>query len=149
MAKPDDWTLATSSRDGYPMFLRIANAYLGLGGVPGYEDRIIVGAQLREPRASGLPGDSEGDDLKAFELTLCKELEQENESLCALVITNQGFRDFIFYSRNANAAERKLLMAKSDLQSHKFQVSVERDADWQLYSVFTRGITPQVSPESA
>lgn len=143
--KPDDWTLARGVRDGYPMVLRIANAYLGLGGVPGYENRIIVGTQLREPTASGLPGKSEGDDLEAFELTLCETLESENESLCVLVITNQGFRDFIFYSRDPKAAEQKLIMAKPRLKSHRFQVSVERDVDWQLYSAFTRGMSSQVS----
>lgn len=148
MAKPDDWSLARGERDGYPMILRIANAYLGCDGVPGYLHSIIVGTRLRQPTHLGLPSQSEADDLESFELNLCKALEAQSESLCVLVITNRGFRDFIFYTRDPQHARQKLLMATPELTSHQFQVAVQPDAGWELYRAVTRGMSAPSSSEN-
>ena len=62
--RPNDWILARMQRNGFPLNVRMANAYRGLGGVPGYAHKVIVVIPLNKAAPSGLPYDDEFDDLK-------------------------------------------------------------------------------------
>jgi hypothetical protein len=139
-------------RNGFPLNVRMANAYRGLGSVPGYEHKIIIVIPLRDPEPSGLPCDSEFDDLKAVELSLCSLLEADNESLCVLAITGCGTRDLIFYTRNPKQASKKIDNAKKTITSHKIDAAIQPDRNWELYGFFCNtisSVTPQETETSA
>ena len=44
--KPDDWTLGQGERDGFPMIIRMANAYKDLAPLPGYDHHVIISVHL-------------------------------------------------------------------------------------------------------
>jgi hypothetical protein len=134
--------LARGERDGFPMIVRMAAAFRGLGGVPGYDHHVIVGASLREPTPAGLPSTGEGDDLERFETNLCQALETDNETRCVLVITNQGIRDFIFYTRNPQGVKTRLDATVPKLKGFKFNVAIEPDENWRIYQAFDKWLTP-------
>jgi len=134
--KPDDWSLCRGERDGLPMIVRLANAYQGLAPIPGYDNHVIVSARFRSPSASGFPSSEEGDDLEAFEETLCGYLESGNDSLCALVVTNNGLRDFIFYTRDVSGVQKRLDAAIPKLSGFVFEVAIEPAEDWRIYQTF-------------
>jgi len=98
MTNQDQWLLARGERDGFPMIVRMAAAYRGMGPLPGYDHHIVVGANLRTPTSAGFPSTEEGKDLQRFEENLSAAIEVDKESLFVLVITNRGIRDFIFYT---------------------------------------------------
>lgn len=136
MSNSDKWLLAQGERDGFPMLVRMAAAYRGLGGVFGYDHHVIVGATLRSPSPAGFPSSEESDDLQQFEANLSAALEVESESICVLVITNQGIRDFIFYTRNPDGARAKLDAALPGLKGFRFEVAIEPDQQWDIYRAF-------------
>ena len=136
MPNQDEWLVARGERDGFPMIIRMASAYRGTGPLPGYDHHIIVAANLRSPNPAGFPSTKEGDDLQRFEQSLCAAVEVDNETLCVLVITNQGIRDFIFYTRNPDGAKAKLDAALPGLMGFKFEVTIEPDNDWDIYQAF-------------
>jgi hypothetical protein len=146
--KPDDWLLARMQRNGFPLNVRMANAYRGLGRVPGYEHKIIIVVPLRDPQPSGLPKDSEFDDLKAVEISLCGVLEAENESLCVLAITGCGTRDLVFYTRNPKQARKRIEAIKAIITSHKIDVAIQPDKNWELYGFFNKAIAASSAPET-
>jgi len=148
MAKPDDWLLARMQRNGFPLNVRMATAYRGLGQLPAYEHKIIVVVPLRDPQPSGLPKDSEFDDLKAVELSICEVLEAENESLCVLAITGCGTRDLIFYTRDHKQALKKIESARATITTHKIDVAIQPDRDWELYGFFSKSIAESKPPET-
>ena len=127
MSNPNDWILAKWQRNGYPSVIRMATAYRGMGSVPGYEYRVIVVVELRDPQPSGMPEDSEYEDLKNAELAICGQLEAGNDSLCVLAITGCGTRDLIFYTRNADEARSRIESARALLTTHSFNAAVELD----------------------
>lgn len=138
--KPNDWILARMQRNGFPLNVRIANAYRGLGGVPSYRHKVIVVIPLNNPAPSGLPYDSEFDDLKATELAICGQLEVENETLCVLAITGCGTRDLIFYTRNPESAQMKINAAQAVATGHKFDAAIQPDLNWELFGAFDKAI---------
>lgn len=137
-AKPADWTIAQGERDGFPMIVRIGNAFSGLAPVPGYDHHIIVSVHFRQRRPNGFPSSEEADDLTALELNLCGILEADNESHCVLVITNNGLRDFIFYTRNVDAMRKKLDENTPVFRGFEVEIAIEPAREWEIYKAFSR-----------
>jgi hypothetical protein len=138
VSKPDDWLLAQGQRDGFPMIVRMANAYTGLAPLPAYDHHVIVSVHLRDPQPNGFPSSEEGDDLQALELGLSQLLEIDNDSLCVLVITNNGLRDFIFYTRKLEGVKQRIEDAKTLFSGFTVEVTIEPDKDWNIYQHFSR-----------
>lgn len=146
MTDKDHWLLARGERDGFPMIIRMATAYRGIGALAGYDHHIIVGANLRAPTPLGFPSTEEGDDLQRFEDALSAALESDKESLCALVITNNGIRDFIFYTRDPIGAKERLDASLPSLRDFQFSIAIEPDADWEIYQAFDKMLSPASRP---
>lgn len=142
MADQNQWLLARGERDGFPMIVRMAAGYRGMSAHPGYDHHIIVGAKLRTPTSAGFPSTEEGDDLQRFEENLSAALEIDNESVCVLVVTNHGIRDFIFYTRDPYAAKARIDAALSGLQGFRFEVAIEPDREWEIYRAFDKRLAP-------
>jgi hypothetical protein len=143
---PDSWSLAQGERDGFPMIVRIANAYRGLAPLPGYDHHLIVSVHLRNPRPNGFPSSEEGDDLQALEENLCRLLETGNDSFCVLVITNNGLRDLIFYTRDVESVKRITEEANAIYEGFKVEFWIEPDAGWEIYEHFANWIKPGDGP---
>lgn len=148
MSNPNDWILAKWQRNGYPSVIRMATAYRGMGSVPGYEHKVIVVVELRDPQPSGMPQTSEYDDLEKVEFAICGQLEAGNDSLCVLAITGCGTRDLFFYTRNAEQAEQRIESARALVTTHTFNAAVEPDKDWELYGYFDQLIGQSRSSET-
>ena len=148
MSDPNDWLLAKWQRNRYPSIIRMASVYRSLGSVPGYEYKIIVVVELRDPHPSGMPQSSEYDDLEKAELAICSQLEAGNDSLCVLVITGCGTRDLIFYTRDAQQARQRIEAARALVTTHTFNAAVEPDKDWELYSYFDQLVGEPGSKET-
>lgn len=139
-AKSDDWLIAQLQRNVYPLLVRMATAYRELGHVPGYEHKIVEVIPLQNPPPSGMPQGEEFDALKEVELSVCSMLEAENESLKVLAITGCGTRDLIFYTRNPDQARTKIKEARKLISSHKIDVAIEPDKNWEFYRFFNKSI---------
>jgi hypothetical protein len=135
--QPTDWLLAQGERDGLPMIVRMAGAYAGLAPVPGYSHHIIVSVPYSHRRPNGLPSSEDMDLLQSIETQLCGLLEAGNESHCVLVITNNGLRDFIFYTRDVGGAQRRLETAGKLFQGIPAELAIEPDARWEIYQTFS------------
>ena len=136
--KPDDWTLAQGERDGFPMIVRISNAFTGLAPLPDYIHHVIVSVHFRNRRPNGFPSNEDSDDLKNLEVALCGLLEAGNESLCVLVVTNNGLRDFIFYTRDVDGVRRKLEDNVRLFDGFAVEFAIEADHSWEIYEAFSR-----------
>lgn len=109
---------------------------------------MIISIHLRNPRPNGFPSSEEGDDLAALELNICRLLETDNDSLCVLVVTNNGLRDLIFFTRNVERAKQRTESALSAGTGFVIEFWVEPDDGWEIYQHFSRWITPAISPET-
>lgn len=142
MRNEGEWVLASWERAGFPVSIRMATAFWEHGSVPGYDHRVTVGIELRDPNASGQPGPEEWDDLEAAELDVCKSLEAGNESLCVLVITGNGLRDIMFYVRDPEEAKVRVNRLVDVVNTHKLQVAIEPESNWRIYRFFSDKLKP-------
>jgi hypothetical protein len=135
---PNDWSLGQGERDGFPMIVRIANAFAGLAPLPDFDHHILVSVHFRNRKPNGFPSSEEGDDLQNLEVGLCGALEAGNGSLCALVVTNNGLRDFIFYTRNVESARQTIDGCSRLLDGFVVEFTIEPDPNWDIYQAFSR-----------
>jgi hypothetical protein len=146
--KPDSWSLAQGERDGFPMIVRMANAYRDLAPIPGYDHHLIISVHLRNPRPNGFPSSEEGDDLTALELSICRLLEADNDSLCVLVVTNNGLRDFIFYTRNVESATQRTEDFLATGTGFVVEFLIKCDEGWEIYQHFSRWLKSPIPSQT-
>jgi hypothetical protein len=145
--QPNDWVLGQGTRDGFPMLVRMADCYTGLAPLPAYDHHVIVSVHFRNRQLNGFPSSEEGDDLESLERSLCHLLETGNDTLGVLVVTNNGLRDFIFYTRNVEEVRRKIDDSVSLFQGFVTEVMIEPDPGWDIFQAFCRMLGRNASPK--
>ena len=130
------WILAQGTYLDKPIFVRINEGLKGITGHPEYRDQIRIAVPLREPTDQGLPDEAESTELNTLEDTLCETLLEANESLLALVLTSRGVRELVFYTADKEAARRKATALGRASKTHRFQVTLRHDPDWQVFKQF-------------
>jgi hypothetical protein len=145
---PDSWTIGTGERDGFPMIVRVANAYTDLAPIPTYDHHVIISIHVRSPQPNGFPSSEEGDDLQSLETTICGLLEADNHALFVLAVTNNGLRDLIFYTRNVESAKTRSERTLGVGTGFVVEFWIEPDASWEVYRSFCHQLTPISRPET-
>lgn len=120
-------------REGFPMFVRMANAFRELAPIPTYDHHLVISVRLRNPRPDGFPSPVEGEDLATLEMKVCGILEAGNDSICVLVVTNNGLRDFIFYTRDVAGAKRKTEEVLAVSNGYVAEFWIGPDEKWEVY----------------
>jgi hypothetical protein len=97
---------------------------------------------VRNPRPNGFPPSDEADEIDAIEANLCGLLESGNDALCVLVITNNGLRDFIFYTRDVDGVREKLENNMSIFEGFVAEFAIEPARGWDIYNTFSGWMNP-------
>jgi hypothetical protein len=81
----------------------------------------------------GLPSSEESWQVSEIEDLIAAALEEHHESLFAAVITSNRMREFVFYTSDPYAAEKKLAALAEKIDSHQIRSVVQLDAGWMVY----------------
>lgn len=130
------WSLGQAEDNGAIMFVRTNVGYRDYGSVVGYEHQVGIAVPLRAPEPSGLPCWEENAALEQIEDTICQSLEVEAESLFVAVITANGMREFIFYTRASEGVKQRFEQLRTAITSHEIQLSIQPDKAWEVYRQF-------------
>jgi hypothetical protein len=107
---------------------------------PSYDHRLVVTVPFNESRPDGLPESKEEfAQVQDIGDSITEALREGQQSLPALTLMTQGRREVIFYTSNLQSALRRLEKLRPTIQSHKIEVSAERDSFWGMYRAFLNG----------
>ena len=126
------WSMVESGE----LLVRRNHALATLPDRAAYADFLLVQVPLRAPGAGDdplVPGDFAR--LDALEDALVAELGAGDESVLALVITREGRRRFVFYTRDRAAAERKAASVTAQL-GEEADHGGSPDPEWGFYQRF-------------
>jgi hypothetical protein len=132
----DSWTVCEGKYNGKPLIARVNIGLQPLVADSRYQHRIGVAVPFKSPEADGFPSGEESWKISEIEDLLAGELELHHESLFAVVITTNGMREFVFYTSDPQAAERKLTALAERIDSYQVQRLIEPDTDWSVYRQF-------------
>ena len=127
------WAIGKGEHNGSIMIVRSNTGYEQFGSVPGYEHQVGIAVPLHTPETTGLPSSEENAELGAIEDTLCLALEEQAKSLFAAVITTNGMREFVFYTRAPQDVQERFGQLRDQITSHQLQLMIQPDKDWAVY----------------
>jgi Family of unknown function (DUF695) len=129
-----EWVIVKGTRNGSPLVARLHLGLRALAGHPDYDRRLTVRIPFHEPNAVGFPTKEELHAVCDLEGPLTEVLQEDQQSLPALVITAQGRRELLFHTADAEAALQRLerFRAAGGL-SYRLEHEVERDTFWALF----------------
>jgi hypothetical protein len=131
------WSILNGEQNGKPMFIRRNDSAKQLATHPEYSYRVGIAIPLHEPNEIGLPTSDEFESLSIIEDKLLGTLESNQDSLQVLSITTNGMREFVYYTRNPEAAQLAISKINSEIPNYEFQYYIDEDKKWKLYKQYT------------
>lgn len=131
------WNNLSGEVNGKRAYIRVNAGLRPLAGAERYAQELIISVRLQQPKDNGLPSDEELVILDNFEDALRPLLQEQMESLLAVVMTTDGFRDFIFYTSDMNSAVRRFQVLQPSFGNLQIDVSSKPDKQWTQYERFS------------
>ncbi len=132
----NSWTVCEGEYNGNPLIARVNTGLKTLVGDSRYQYRVGVAVPFNSVEKNGLPSGEESWKVSEIEDLLAAELELDNESLFAVVITTGGVREFVFYTSDPQEVEKKLEALAERIDSHQIQHVSQPDEGWTVYRQF-------------
>lgn len=136
---PERWSVGRGQKDGKPVFTRFNVALKPFVGRPEFAHQLGIAVPLNAPTPDGLPTGVEAAELNQIEDEITSRFLRGNESLFAGVITTNGMREFILYTRDPQAALAKAAALTGDIRHHHIQFVIHDDPGWENFKLFAAG----------
>ncbi len=136
---PESWTVATGTRNGLPIIVRINAALTPLVGNRAFKTQVGIAVPLNRRTDNGLPLPDEGAQLDAIEDDICRRFTPGNQSLLVAAITTANMREFVLYTSNATSAIENARQLARELKRHQIQHVVNDDPRWSVFRALAAG----------
>jgi hypothetical protein len=130
------WVLAKGKLDGHSLMMRFRQFSRDFPKQE-YPVRINMICDVKEKTSSGLPTRSEYERLGLFEERLMNVVEEDEESVLAMVITSSGKREFIFQTADAETFRQRLSDVYGSGSEYRVNVVQSEDDDWEYINDYT------------
>jgi hypothetical protein len=130
------WVILEGEEEGRVLFVRRNESAEQLMGHKEYSYRAGFAIPLRSPNSEGLPSNEEMEILSSIEDALSKEIEKDRNSLLVLVITTDGMRELVYYTKRPDIIKQVAQEIQTKIFSHEIQYYVKEDSDWEVYKEF-------------
>jgi len=129
----DTWSLGEGKHNDKPLVIRFRQNLLPLAGHPEYPNRLKISWTFRAKTANGMPTPDEGNEMGTFEDRLVEALEKGNQAILTVVVTNDGKRDWYFYTSDVTETGKRINDMPQEKEAYPVQISVARDEAWDFY----------------
>ena len=139
----EEWSVSQGEHQGRPMFVRIkvsAALYAGQRELP---MRLGIAVPLIAGDERGLPRIEEASQLDSIEEALFGAVESSGIGRIVLVITTNGMREFVAYTRSKEAAEAAVSHARAAVKTHRIQHYTAPDPKGELLREFSSSVGPE------
>lgn len=130
LLKDDMWTLAEVDTDLGIAFIRFREPVLGRGQVGDYVHRLSVTWIYADENSGAHPSDEQDGKLAIFENRLCEVLEHDGHAVLTAVLTFDGARQWVFYTRNIPECGRRINEMPHDDGRYPIELTSDLDPDW-------------------
>ena len=132
----DNWDFYLCQIDG-----RQASIFVDLGiaeaaPVERFTSVAVVRVALRMPGPDGLSTSDEYDTLVLIEDMACPALEGSGLAIYVGRVTTNGFRDFLFYTRDPEGFGARAADATQTFPAYRFETHLREDSRWEGYFDF-------------
>ena len=130
----DRWKNAESKNHDTPFLLRFRPHLQKFITTKNYNQRLGIVWHYNSNGRSFMPTEYVLKQMQNFEDALIDILEQDAQSVLAIVYTGQNKREWQWYSIDVDEAYKRLNLVLPDFEKLSIEVSAEIDPEWQEYS---------------
>lgn len=95
--------------------------------------RVNLNWTMTHPDDRGFATDVELERLHPFEDRLVEAVETDEHSILVLVVTDNGSREFIFYTRSPQELVGRLTATPQEEERYPLEIQAFEDPRWQFY----------------
>lgn len=126
----DQWVRVHGSGPSGHSFLRYRTPVVGAGGAGDFTTRVSVTWPYADEDTGALPDQSDQERLARFENHLVDAWEKGNIAILAAVLTFDGARQWVFYTRDVDECERRLSAMPQEEEPYPLELLAEDDSEW-------------------
>lgn len=136
MIKPKDilahdvWAMADGSLDTGPFILRWRTPVFNGADSGQYIYRVSVLWAYAEENSGDLPDDQLSEAMAVFEDRLCHAWEYDGNAILAAVLTFDGARQWLFYTRNVDECGERIAGMPQEEEAYPIEINTEEDPGW-------------------
>jgi hypothetical protein len=140
-ADTDVWDIATGENDGRPMLIRFRPMLRDFLGHDSFPRRLTVTWIYEpDPIRAGLPNQDQADEMAAFEGHLVAALDPNRIAVLAFVFTNNGLRQWTYYSSDTDLVRELINSALEDHPDLPIRLLAEDDPEWNSLRAILKGM---------
>ena len=128
----DLWAMAEGENNDKPLMIRFRSELRKVDDVSGYPELLLVNWNY-ESDAQGMPSDSAVEAIDDFEDLLLAALEHDFQTVLVCVITNDGSRQWVFYSSGIDDAANRINAMPQKPQPYPIELLTDDDAEWTYF----------------
>ena len=134
----DQWSVAQGETNGKPLLIRYRSERPQ--GVTASQFPFLLSATWSyQANEFGLPSAEEMELMDRFEDALASSLEGSQTAYLMVVLTNNGERDWLWYTCGEEQAMQQVNQALKGHKPYPVEFSVQKDRAWRAYSQFEKG----------
>ena len=130
--KCDLWAMAEGENNDKPLMIRFRSELRKVEDVSGYPELLLVNWNY-ESDPHGLPSDSAVEAIDDFEDLLLAALEHDFQTVLVCVITNDGSRQWVFYSSGIDEAATRINAMPQKAKPYPIELLTDDDAEWSYF----------------
>jgi hypothetical protein len=134
----DQWTVAQAEKNGKPLLVRYRSNRPQ--GVKSSAFPFLFSATWTyQANEAGFSAPEETELMDKFEDALVSALEASQTAYLMVILTGDGDRDWLWYTRGEAEAMRQVNQALKGHKRYPVQFSVQQDRSWRAYAQFEAG----------
>ena len=132
LIKEDIWSSIAREGDEEfgPSLLRFRTPVLGPADTVGYPQRLRILWAYAEEGCAELPSEEETAALEEFENRLCPALEHDDHAALVAVLTFDGARQWVFYTKDWRECGRRIEAMQQNDEPYPIEMDACTDLDW-------------------
>jgi hypothetical protein len=135
-AANDHWSVAEAQKNGRPLIIRYRSQRPEGIDPAKYPYLLSATWGYNSANPAGLPSEQDQALMSQFEDALETGLESSGSAYLMVVLSGNGARDWLWYSRGEDDSMQKVNQALKGHKPYPVQFSVQRDPKWRAYTQF-------------
>jgi hypothetical protein len=133
------WTVAQAEKNGLPMLIRFRSERPQGVQSASYPFLISATWSYSQANPAGMPSSEELESMSRFEDALEAALETSQSAYLMVILTSNGDRDWLWYSRSEEETMRLVNQALKGHTKYPVQFAIQKDPGWKAYGQFESG----------
>ena len=128
----DQWAIAEGTHNELPLMIRFRSKLTPAIDVSSHPQLIRIYWEFGS-HASGMPSNSDSEDMEVFENRLVEALESDLAGILTSVITTNGYREWVYYTTSIDTFAARLHNMPQEQEPYPIKIETEADPNWDYY----------------